>query len=242
MILGSLNPFRSEERKLWYAFNSIGFHQPYKLMIPSKFSTISLVRRFQALILAGATALIPCTVIAADNDSSPKRHSISEFSKDGRDKMDWRVVVDGVMGGLSTGNMALTSEGTARFDGTLSLENNGGFSSIRTARIEPLDLSEMSAIRLRVKGDGRTYQFRLESDARYRGSWAVSFKADFATKKGEWIEVEIPFSEFKGGWRGRDLPEAKLNPATIERFGVILGDKKPGPFAIEVDWIHAVGK
>ena len=44
----------------------------------------------------------------------------------------WRVVVDGVMGGRSTGRVASNEPGILRFSGDLSLENNGGFSQIRT--------------------------------------------------------------------------------------------------------------
>ena len=41
------------------------------------------------------------------------------------------ITDDGVMDGLSKGKVELTSRGTAMFSGTLSLENNGGFSSLR---------------------------------------------------------------------------------------------------------------
>ena len=40
----------------------------------------------------------------------------------------WQTVLDGVMGGLSTGRIAEGDGGTLRFSGELSLENNGGFS------------------------------------------------------------------------------------------------------------------
>lgn len=152
--------------------------------------------------------------------------------------MDWRIVDDGVMGGLSKGKVTLSDSGVLRFSGKLSLENNGGFSSIRTARIN-LDLSNSKGLTLRVKGDGRTYQLRLSTDARYRSD-EVSFKADFPTTKGKWIELKVPFSKFTAGWRGRTLKN-KFDPAKIQRLGLLLGDKKAGPFQLEVDWIRAYG-
>ncbi len=162
--------------------------------------------------------------------------SLTEFSDKDNQKFGWGVVDDGVMGGLSKGKISFTDRGTLVFRGDLSLENNGGFSSLRTRDID-LDLSSSDGLVARVKGDGRTYQMRLASDARYRGM-EVSFAADFATKKDEWIEVRVPFDQFVGGWRGRSLKDEVFNPSTVQRLGLILADKKPGPFQLEVDWLR----
>lgn len=67
------------------------------------------------------------------------------------------------------------------FSGMLSLENNGGFSTFRSSDLK-LDLSNHLGLLLRVKGDGRTYQVRLATDALFRGM-EVSFAAEFATVK-----------------------------------------------------------
>jgi uncharacterized surface protein with fasciclin (FAS1) repeats len=71
---------------------------------------------------------------------------------------------------------------------------------------------------------------------------AGGYQKDFTTKSGEWIEVEIPFDQCVAnsfGQRVRNAPE--LDPASIESVGVTLGDKREGPFAIEVDWIRPMG-
>ena len=44
---------------------------------------------------------------------------------------DWQVVDDVVMGGKSNGNFQLNKDGYAVFSGDVSLENNGGFSSVQ---------------------------------------------------------------------------------------------------------------
>ena len=44
----------------------------------------------------------------------------------------WQSVNDGVMGGRSDGHFKLTDDKAMQFFGTLSLENNCGFASIRT--------------------------------------------------------------------------------------------------------------
>ena len=168
--------------------------------------------------------------------SSAHAESVTEFAPEEDTKLGWRIVDDGVMGGLSKGQHEIRKDGTLRFFGTLSLENNGGFSSLRSQTIK-LDLSAASGIVLRVKGDGRTYQLRFSTDAEYRGG-EVSFQSQFATKAGQWVEIKLPFESFVGSWRGTMLPDKKFNPATIRRIGLLLGDKKPGPFELEVDWIR----
>jgi len=145
----------------------------------------------------------------------------------------WFSVNDGVMGGLSKG-LANIEHGSLHFRGDLSLENNGGFSSIRTAG--EYDFSGKTMLVMRVKGDGRAYQLRLATDARYRRS-AISYGADFATEKGKWIEVKIPFEELSPGWRGRELDGPAIALSKVEEIGILIGDKKPGAFSLEIDWI-----
>ena len=149
---------------------------------------------------------------------------------------EWTAVNDGVMGGISTGG-ATMKDGVMRFSGILSLENRGGFSSVRT-RDASFDLGGAKKIRLRVKGDGRTYQLRLASNARYRGS-RISYGGKFPTKAGEWTEVSINLSELVPSYRGQKLDGPPLDLARIEEIGILIGDKKPGPFSLEVDWIKS---
>lgn len=168
--------------------------------------------------------------------SSSMAASVTEFSPDETAAMGWSIVDDGVMGGLSQGQCAIQQDGVLRFFGTLSLENRGGFSSVRSKSVK-FDWSDASAVRLRVKGDGRTYQLRLSTDAEYRGG-EVSFQASFETKKDAWMEVSIPFTSLRGSWRGVSLPDQKFDASKIRRVGLLLGDRKAGPFALEVDWIR----
>ena len=162
---------------------------------------------------------------------------ITTFSADESDQFNWRITDDRVMGGRSQGNFEITNQATMRFSGNLSLENNGGFSSVRSGGVS-FDLSDSMGLVLRVKGDGRKYQVRLGTEARYR-SWDVSFSAGFQTKKDTWINVRIPFSDFRAGFRGRSLDQVSFDPSKIRRLGILLGDKKPGRFEVEIDSISA---
>lgn len=177
------------------------------------------------------------SVEGLDEPRAARSQSITEF--DGKDGINWQVVNDGVMGGLSEGKLTPNQARTMKFSGTLSLENNGGFSTFRSGDLK-LDLSSDLGLVLRVKGDGRTYQARLATDALFQGM-EVSFMAEFATKRGEWIEVKVPFADFKGSFRGRELPEEQLDTAKVRRVSILLGDKKQAPFEIELDFIRTYG-
>lgn len=154
---------------------------------------------------------------------------------DGPGSSDWMAVNDTVMGGRSDGGLEV-GDGVLRFSGELSLENNGGFSSIRHA--VNLDLSDRSGIRLRVRGDGRSYQLRLHTDSRYYGR-PVAYSGTFATKPGEWIEVDVPFDQLSASFRGRQLGQYRFDPSQIELLGILLADKQPGPFNLEIERLLA---
>ncbi len=154
----------------------------------------------------------------------------------GADEPAWVAVNDDVMGGRSQGRPTI-AEGHLHFSGTLSLANNGGFSSVRTAG-RPYDLSGATAMRLRVLGDGRTYQLRLAAGARIRGA-AVAYGAAFATTAGEWTEVCIPFATLTPTFRGQTLDGPPLDLSRVEEIRLLIGDHREGPFALVVDWIKA---
>jgi hypothetical protein len=140
----------------------------------------------------------------------------------------WQAINDGVMGGISAGRMEQSGDGL-RFEGQLSLENNGGFASVR----RPIDddLSKATGVRLRVRGDGRTYQFRLRQDSRFDG---VAWRAEFSTN-GDWQTVTLTFDEFIPVFRGRRVPDAgPVVPAAIRQIGFMLADKTAGAFALEI--------
>lgn len=75
----------------------------------------------------------------------------------------WQIVNDRVMGGISRSSFQLHEDGYALFSGTVSLENNGGFASVRTRAQTPMDLSEFDGLSVHVLGDGKTYSLRLRT-------------------------------------------------------------------------------
>jgi len=60
---------------------------------------------------------------------------------------------------------------------------------------------------------------------------------DFDTQAGKWTEIKLPVDRFVAHSFGRPMPNMKLTPSLVHSVGVLLGDKKPGPFEILIDRI-----
>lgn len=148
----------------------------------------------------------------------------------------WRTVVDGVMGGLSTGMVSSSVSGNLLFTGDLSLKNNGGFSQIRTSVRQGL-FEDTDGVEIRVRGDGRSYNFDLRvSNARMM---AGAFQQQFPTLDGQWLTIQLPFDEFRLYSFGRRVPNAiELDPSLIESLGVTLSDKIEDGFRLEIGAIR----
>ena len=150
---------------------------------------------------------------------------------------NWITVNDNVMGGRSTGNFRIESDKLV-FSGRTNT-NGGGFSSIRSKPLA-IKLKDSGSFRIRCKGDGRTYRFSVRTPARY-ANIQVSYYATFETIKDEWIEATIPLESFYPSVRGMDVRHIApaLRPENIESIGIMIYDKKDGPFQLEVDWIRS---
>lgn len=147
---------------------------------------------------------------------------------------DWQTVNDGVMGGVSEGKFNITDKKTLEFFGTLSLENNGGFASVRT-KAKKLGLGKGDTLVAKVRGDAREYSLNLYLN---KPQIAFSYRATLQTKKDEWIEVKVPLDKFVATSFGRVVKDAgPVDPEEINGLGFLLGDKKAGPFKMEVEWI-----
>jgi hypothetical protein len=148
----------------------------------------------------------------------------------------WAIVNDGVMGGLSQSTLRLTDEGTALFEGTLSLENYGGFASVRTLP-QSYSLDDYEGLVMRVRGDGRRYKLRLRTDRNIDGP---AYEADFDTIADTWMDVRIPFRDTTPTFRGRRLANMPaLEGKMLAQIGLMIADKKAGDFRLEMAWIRA---
>ncbi|MEM6453427.1 MAG: CIA30 family protein [Cyanobacteria bacterium P01_D01_bin.105] len=163
---------------------------------------------------------------------------VTDFTPIPAEAARWRNIDDTVMGGISQGEMLVSEQGTGVFRGTLSLENNGGFSSVRRDASDH-DFSAVNRISARVKGDGRRYQLRLQT----RDADRITYRAAFETVANEWQTVTVALEDFEPVFRGRVVASAPLlnteemSTDGIYEVGFLIADGKSGEFRLEVDWI-----
>lgn len=144
----------------------------------------------------------------------------------------WNIVDDGVMGGLSNGNFKLNEKGHGVFSGYISLENNGGFSSLRY-ETDRLNVSKFTKAILSIKGDGKIYQFGIKSNK----SDYVSYIYEFETSDN-WMTVEVPFEKMSPQFRGRKLNMPNYEGGTIAEVTFLIGNKKEESFKLLIDKIE----
>lgn len=148
----------------------------------------------------------------------------------------WFTVDDDVMGGVSSSTTAIIEPNILVFTGTMSLENNGGFSSVRS-EWSLMNLSDADGVLLRVLGDGKTYRLRIRTESVGRG---ISYNAIFQTQPNQWQTLYVPFADMVPTYRGFLMDVGPLDTSTIGSFGFMLSDKQAGAFSFQVDWIRAV--
>jgi len=147
---------------------------------------------------------------------------------------DWFVVLDGVMGGLSEGQAEQTAESII-FRGSISLENNGGFASLRTPYQE-YDLSNIKTVTVRYRSTGQDFALTLN---KYRRFWRPQYKTNLPMTDGKWSEVTCNLSDFDTYRMDEKLKEHpdKDDLSKIIRLGLISNTKAATDFEIEVDKI-----
>lgn len=154
------------------------------------------------------------------------------FGKDKSGEDGW-VINDGVMGGLSKGRAEM-KDNSLFFSGTISLENNGGFTSFR-APYKRMNLSGYITMEVKYKSTGRTCAISLDQSTRF---WLQNHKLNLPLSD-EWNTISIPLTELNefrmGRKTGRTMSLEKA--ASIIRIGIITDSKDPGEFTFEIDYI-----
>lgn len=170
------------------------------------------------------------TLLLASLFTPSNMNEIYRFTKDTKIN-EWRIVNDGVMGGISKSSLILGDLGNGQFSGHVSLANNGGFASIQLNKEIKLS-DEKKFIVLHVKGDGKAYEFRLKGEI----SQPESYVHQFATS-GEWENIKLPISEFYPQYFGRKLNRPNFNFKSIEQLSFLIANKQEEDFRLLIDWI-----
>ena len=163
--------------------------------------------------------------------TSMEAQTIFNFSKNA-ELNNWYVVDDGVMGGRSKGSMKQDQEGHGVFAGQISLKNNGGFSSLRYRLPEPISTQGATQVVLKIKADGKDYQFRVTDQIGKRYSYITTF-----TTNGSWQEIVIPLNSLYPSFRGRSLKLPNFNGDVLQEITFLIGNKKEEDFELLIDSI-----
>lgn len=186
------------------------------------------------LIWRNAPLVLACLAITMNADAASEK-VLFDFPA-ATNSPAWQVVNDDVMGGVSQSQFQIRTNGGAVFSGVVSLENNGGFASVRSSPVRG-SLRGVGTFVLRVRGDGRRYKFTVRTEA---GFDAPIYQLAFPTKRGEWEEHRLAFKEFVPTFRGRVLTDVPpLNPERIASVGFLISDQQAGPFRLEIGRITA---
>ena len=153
---------------------------------------------------------------------------IFDFTKEA-DLKNWYVVDDTVMGGVSAGKMGKDAAGNGLFEGHVSLDNNGGFTSVRYDAGK-IKLQGYSKFLIVLKGDGKAYQFRVKTNSNDYYAYVYSFETT-----GNWQTIEIPFSNMVPSFRGQLLNMANFSGDYMEEIGILIGNKKEEDFKMAID-------
>lgn len=147
---------------------------------------------------------------------------------------NWRILNDGVMGGLSSSSTILNGYGKIVFSGNVSLENNGGFASLRSP-VKNYNFENRTGLEIRVKGDGKKYSLSMKETSYFTGSF---FTANFETIKDELSTIKIPFESFALYYFGKKVsPKPEIPLSRIKEVSLLIGEKQEGAFSLEIDFI-----
>lgn len=159
--------------------------------------------------------------------------------------LSWYRLDDGVMGGQSQ-TIHSNKDGVLHFNGIINTDG-GGFTSIR-AKIPPGIGKNVEAIRLRYRGDGKTYKLILSDGKGSSGgpfarspSWQADLPTENRGDSGEIQEATIPLNSLRPVWGGRasskpsedEKQKYKFDPTEMKEIGLmlslLLSDGTPNP-------------
>ena len=118
--------------------------------------------------------------------------------------VEWRLITDGVMGGLSSGQLVADEhrgKACLRMTGDVTTENSGGFlqmaislSDIPGSAKDVFDASSYSGVEIEVAGNDETYNIHFRTD----GLWFPwqSYRASFDVDD-RWQTIRVPFASLK---------------------------------------------
>lgn len=151
-----------------------------------------------------------------------------DFQKDA-DVQGWAIEDDGVMGGVSKGRFRVNNDGHAEFFGDVSLDNDGGFSSLQW-NFAPVNVARFSTFVVRLRGDGKRYLLLTETAPGDRHYYLAEFQTGT-----DWQTIEIPFKDMVPHFRGDRLDQPNFAGKTMSQVRFMIANSKAESFRLEID-------
>jgi len=149
----------------------------------------------------------------------------------------WHAIDDRVMGGVSRSTLRADPAGHAVFEGTVSLEQNGGFASVRSSPGEHGRPGARTCL-IEVRGDAKQFKLSLLTDD---GFDSLNYQARFTPAGTDWQTLHLPLADFRASFRGREVTHAPaLDPARIRQVGLMIAARQAGPFELQIRRISLV--
>ena len=177
---------------------------------------MSYKKSFHHLLLSFVTLLLFTTMAHAQMLDFTNPHTLKEM---------W-VVNDGVMGGVSQSRFSYDSEGVL-FEGAVSLENGGGFASVRSLIVIPVGTSILNVT---LRGDEKRYKLVLRTDTSPR---SPLYQAEFFATR-EWKTHRFVSSDFKASFRGRPVEAPALDFSATKEIGILIANQQSGSFRLQL--------
>ena len=144
---------------------------------------------------------------------------------------DWSPIDDRIMGGISRSRMRHDPAGHAVFEGSVSLERNGGFASVRSSPAAR-GLPGAAACIIEMRGDNKQFKLSVLTEV---GFDSLNYQASFTPSGTDWQTLRLPLATFRASFRGREVPSApSLNPERIRQVGRRIAARQAGRFALDI--------
>lgn len=183
------------------------------------------------IAIALVSLLFTSAYLKTDDDPTTNNSNVIFNFHPDVDASSWFILNDGVMGGVSESEFRLNKDGYGLFSGEVSTANNGGFASVRY-RPKSIDPTGKKTISLKIKGDGKSYQFRIKKNISDFESYITTFDTS-----GDWETIEIQLSDLYPSFRGRKLRQPNYDISSLSEICFLIANKRNETFELLIDEI-----
>ena len=135
------------------------------------------------------------------------------------------------LNGLSLPHTSPGRAGAPGWEGTVSLERNGGFASVRSSP-DARGLAAAGTCLIELRGDNKQFKLSLLTDD---GFDSLNYQAGFAPAGTDWQTLRLPLADFRASFRGREVTGAPpLDPARIRQVGLMIAARQAGAFTLDI--------